>query len=101
MVDNNISESFNSSLIDARYKPIITMLEEITILAMTRIKDRKKLSDSWIGESSPAAMGIYQEAKEAATGCRVMWNGASGYEIGEGEYKHTVLLDRRLCTCRV
>ena len=29
-----------------------------------------------------------------------MFNGVNGYEIGEGQDKHTVLLDKEMCTCR-
>ncbi|CAH9125380.1 unnamed protein product, partial [Cuscuta epithymum] len=47
MVDNNITESFNSWILEARHKPIISMLEEIRTKAMIRIKENKKLSDKW------------------------------------------------------
>lgn len=100
MVDNNISESFNACLIDARHKTIMSMLEDIRINAMSRIRERKNMCDSWFNEWSPKAMEMYEENKKYVVGCRVIWNGGTGYEIGEGEDKHTVLLDKRLCTCR-
>lgn len=43
MVDNKISESFNSTLVDARHEPIVSMLEEIRFNTLSRIRDRKKL----------------------------------------------------------
>ncbi|XP_057795021.1 uncharacterized protein LOC131011251 [Salvia miltiorrhiza] len=76
------------------------MLEDIREMVMLRIKDRKNLCDRWIGEWSPAAMKTYLEAKEWAVGCRVLWNGEFGYEVGEGKDKHTVFLDKKFCTCR-
>ena len=36
-VDNNMSESFNSWIIESRFKPIITMLEDIRIQVTRRI----------------------------------------------------------------
>eukprot|EP00257_Ricinus_communis_P016400 XP_015574566.1 uncharacterized protein LOC107261236 [Ricinus communis] len=56
--------------------------------------------DRWINEWSPACMALFQDNKENASGCRVVFNGQDGYEIGEGNNKHTVFLDRKLCTCR-
>jgi len=39
-VDNNISESFNKWIIEARFFPIITMLETIRREVMVRIKNK-------------------------------------------------------------
>ncbi|XP_057790925.1 uncharacterized protein LOC131008039 [Salvia miltiorrhiza] len=101
MVDNNISESFNATLLDARHKPIISMLEDVRTIVMARIIDRMRLCAAWIGEWSPACMKLFQEAKLASIGCKVLWNGAEGFEIGDGEDKHTVYIDKKLCTCRI
>ena len=45
-------------------------------------------------------MQLFEENKENATGCKVVFNGDVGYEIGEGLDKRTIFLDRQLCTCR-
>ncbi|KAH1092044.1 hypothetical protein J1N35_019301 [Gossypium stocksii] len=37
MVDNDICEDFNFSIMEGRYRSIITMLEEIRVRLMTRI----------------------------------------------------------------
>ncbi|MBA0693050.1 hypothetical protein Goari_010563 [Gossypium aridum] len=47
IVDNNICEAFNFSIIEARYKSIITMLEEIRVRLMTRIFEKRKFCKSW------------------------------------------------------
>lgn len=93
-------ESFNSSILSARHKPIISMLEDLRTLAMIRIREMKHESDRWASDWSPYAMKLFQQAKEATIGYRVIWNGDAGYEIGEGEDKHIVLVDINLCTCR-
>lgn len=41
VVENGLSESFNSVIRDARKKPIITMLEEIRLYVMERIYNLK------------------------------------------------------------
>ena len=69
------------------------MLEEIRLQTMNRIKDNKKLAEKWPTDWSPKTMELLQDNKEAAFGCKVIFNGDSGYEIGEGYDKHTVMLD--------
>ncbi|XP_057803709.1 uncharacterized protein LOC131019041 [Salvia miltiorrhiza] len=101
MVDNNISESFNSSISDARHKPIISMLEEIRMLVMSRIKDRKQLVDHWKTEWCPKAMQMFEANKAASMNCNVLWNGDYGYEVEEGEDKHIVFVDTKKCSCRM
>ncbi|XP_039028523.1 uncharacterized protein LOC120162440 [Hibiscus syriacus] len=47
IVDNNLCEAFNSSIVDARYKSIITMLEEIRINIMTIIIEKQRFLTTW------------------------------------------------------
>nr|KJB18964.1 hypothetical protein B456_003G077800 [Gossypium raimondii] len=42
IVDNNLYEAFNSSIVESRLKSIITMLEEIRVKMMTKIVDKGK-----------------------------------------------------------
>ncbi|KAH6791924.1 hypothetical protein C2S52_002401 [Perilla frutescens var. hirtella] len=93
-------ESFNSTIVDAREKPIVSMLTEIRLAAMERLAAHKILSDKWINEWSPTCMQKYQDNMEAAFGCRVFFNGAYGYEIVDGDDRHNVFLDKQLCTCK-
>ena len=99
MVDNNFTESFNSWILAARHKPIISMLEDIRLQAMNRIKENRKKTAHWISEWSPACMKVFQDWKEKCFGCKVVFNGVMGYEIGEGQDKHTVLLDKTNTQC--
>ena len=41
IVDNNLSKAFNSCIMEARQKSIITMLEEIRVKMMTRIVEKR------------------------------------------------------------
>ena len=43
-----------------------------------------KKTANWINEFSPACMSLFQDWKENCIGCKVIFNGTIGYEIGEG-----------------
>ncbi|MBA0648262.1 hypothetical protein Goklo_016021 [Gossypium klotzschianum] len=43
IVDKNLREAFNSSIVEARFKRIIRMLKDIRTKMMTRIVVKKKL----------------------------------------------------------
>ncbi|KAK5786958.1 hypothetical protein PVK06_041608 [Gossypium arboreum] len=47
IVDNNLCEAFNSSIVEARFKSIIRMLEDIRTKMMTRIVQKMKLCNGW------------------------------------------------------
>ena len=94
MVDNNISECFNAWINDARFKPIISMLDDIRLQTMNLIKNNKVKCESWFNEWSPSCMAMLQDNKEIASSCQVVFNGDTGYEIGEGDDKHTVFLEK-------
>ena len=61
IVDNNMAESFNAWIVSARYKTIITMLEEIRVKMMKRIDDLREFSNTWITDISPMSLKILQE----------------------------------------
>ncbi|PPD73248.1 hypothetical protein GOBAR_DD29830 [Gossypium barbadense] len=42
IVDNNLCGAFNSSMVESKFKSIITMLEEIIVKMMTKIVDKRK-----------------------------------------------------------
>ena len=50
MVDSNIAECFNSWILSARHKPIVSMLKDIRLQAMNRIRENKSMADKWFNE---------------------------------------------------
>ncbi|KAH0694728.1 hypothetical protein KY285_021825 [Solanum tuberosum] len=67
VVDNNMAECFNSWILAARHKTIITMLEEIRVLQDNTTKSMK---------------------------CSIEWNSDTGYEVLHGPYRHVVDIQR-------
>ena len=43
-------------------------------------------------------MIMFQDNRELALGCEVVFNGDVGFKIGEGKNKHTIYIDKKLCT---
>ncbi|KAG5610990.1 hypothetical protein H5410_022271 [Solanum commersonii] len=100
IVENNMSETFNSWIVSPRHKSIITMLEEIRHKIMNRHVDMRRFANTWITNVSPMARLVLEENKDISKRCKVLWNGDSGFEISEGNTRFIVDQVRRTCTCR-
>ncbi|CAN1305979.1 hypothetical protein LINPERPRIM_LOCUS26681 [Linum perenne] len=100
-VDNNLSESFNALILEARHKPIFSMLEEIRVMCMDQIAVRRAIASKWKSSFCPKILSkLAANAKEARY-CRIIGNGKEGYEV---TYNHQdrfrVQLDEGKCSCR-
>ncbi|KAL3330996.1 hypothetical protein AABB24_034678, partial [Solanum stoloniferum] len=100
VVENNMCETFNSWILAARHKSIITMLEEIRHKIMDRNVEMRKFVDTWISDISPMASLVLEENKDYARDCQVRFNGQFGYEILDGHYRHIIDIRKKTCTCR-
>jgi len=58
---NNMSEGFNSTILDARSKPIITMMEEIQIYLMKRCASNRKKVNTFEGTICPQSKKRMEE----------------------------------------
>lgn len=101
VVENNMCETFNSWILAARHKSIITMLEDIRHKMMNRHIDMIKFAETWISDIAPMARAILERNKEYSNNCNVQWNGLNGFEISEGEYSFVVDLEKKHCDCRL
>ncbi|XP_065864779.1 uncharacterized protein [Euphorbia lathyris] len=100
MVDNNMTESFNSWILLQRSRPILRMLEELRVKVMKRLMTYEKMIDSWTTEYSPKSLDVYHANNDISRFCRIEFNGEKGYEVTEGVDRHCVVLDEKICTCR-
>uniref|UniRef100_A0A8R7R5Z4 SWIM-type domain-containing protein n=1 Tax=Triticum urartu TaxID=4572 RepID=A0A8R7R5Z4_TRIUA len=101
-VDNNICESFNKWIVQARYMPIITMLEAIQCKVMVRIQDMRTQLDKWAA-SVTICPNITKKLKKSinqSSYCHAIWNGNDSYEVKLREHRFTVKLEERTCTYR-
>ncbi|KAG5572200.1 hypothetical protein H5410_061966 [Solanum commersonii] len=100
VVENNMCKTFNSWILAARFKSIITMLEEIRVKVMKRMNQLRQFSEKWIIDVSPTTMDILRKNAEIADNCEVKFSGDLDFEIHDPPYKHVVDLKKKVCSCR-
>ncbi|GKV00257.1 hypothetical protein SLEP1_g12979 [Rubroshorea leprosula] len=100
MLVNNLSESFNSFILDARDKPILTLIETIRTKLMKRIAKRIDEAKKWPGPFCPKIMKKIEKLKEHSAKCFPEPAGASKFQVECHRNQYIVELRRRTCTCR-
>ncbi|OMO94152.1 Zinc finger, CCHC-type [Corchorus capsularis] len=100
MIDNNMCEAFNGTLLKARKLPVISLFEQIRRRMMVRIAEKRKECTRWKGNLGPNIWKIINKNVDIADKCLVYGNGADGYEILHGEEQFVVHLDNKTCSCR-
>ncbi|KAK4254492.1 hypothetical protein QN277_009870 [Acacia crassicarpa] len=100
VVDNNVSESFNAWICECRYFPVIKMFDGIRLKLMEKWAASDNIVSTWKGNYSPKCLDLFDTNRYLAIHCRVFFNGDDGYEVVEGKDRHSVQLDRKMCTCR-
>ncbi|KAK4264930.1 hypothetical protein QN277_026045 [Acacia crassicarpa] len=100
MVDNNISESFNASIDECRFLPVIRMIDGIRLKMMAKWAESEANVSGWHTEFSPKCMDLFECNKFLSVDCKVHFNGDEGYEVVEGQDRHLVYLSTGMCTCR-
>ncbi|KAG8380617.1 hypothetical protein BUALT_Bualt06G0034300 [Buddleja alternifolia] len=100
---NNLCESFNSNILDAREKPILVMLEMIREWMMTRLQvNRDRAKQKWHSKVCPKIRTIMAKNIELAADCVPIKSNEFHYEVGTwlGSSKYTVDLGKHTCSCR-
>ncbi|KAL4282369.1 hypothetical protein GQ457_03G013340 [Hibiscus cannabinus] len=100
VVDNSMAKAFNAWILDARCKPIISLLEDIRIMVMSRLHVKRTWASKWRTNISPKALEILEHNVEQSTHCRLVWNGDGGFEVQHGKDQHIVDMKQLKCTCR-
>lgn len=72
IVDNNLSETFNEWIMDAKSKSIIHMFEEIRVMVMKRLQAKRDWVKKWPQHYALRAMMKMEKNKELAMGCEVI-----------------------------
>ncbi|XP_023736276.2 uncharacterized protein LOC111884187 [Lactuca sativa] len=100
-VENGISECFNSIIVDARKKPLITMLEEIRIYIMDRFSHMIEENVKWKSNVCPAILRKMQLFGKNMRLWVVVHSQGHVFEARRGCDSYMVDLDSRTCSCRL
>ncbi|XP_074299337.1 uncharacterized protein LOC141630410 [Silene latifolia] len=100
---NNMAETFNSWILEAREKPILTMLEEIRQKVMSKMVDKKVQATRCNGIVSPRVQAIINDHLQATRNWKAIEASENVYEvqhIQNSTLTYAVRLDESSCTCR-
>ncbi|XP_062161919.1 uncharacterized protein LOC133868944 [Alnus glutinosa] len=97
---NNISECFNSYILKARDKPILTMLEMIRKKLMRRYQLKRDGISKLKGKLCPKIVKKLEAVGEAALDCLSCFFGDGMFEVEEGRRQYVVDIRNRKCGYR-
>nr|KAJ0188950.1 hypothetical protein LSAT_V11C800415220 [Lactuca sativa] len=100
-VENRFSESFNVVIVDARKKPIITMLEELRLYMMDRIYNMKLKGKQWGNYICPKIRDKVNLLKKTQRHYQVLPSGLNQFEVRGATDAYKVDLERKTCSCRL
>ncbi|XP_021802477.1 L-type lectin-domain containing receptor kinase IX.2-like, partial [Prunus avium] len=94
-------EEFNSAILDARDKPIITLLERIRYYIMLLMATRREAMEKWHHDVGPRVFATLEKLKKQSAWCIPRLAGESKYEVKcFGGTQVVVDLRNRSCSCR-
>ncbi|BFG21671.1 hypothetical protein CerSpe_079460 [Prunus speciosa] len=98
---NNLCEAFNSAILDARDKPILTMLETLRMYMMLRMAKQREACDKWHGDIGPRIHTIVEKNKVESSKCIAHLAGQKMYQVVHmSGVQFAVDLAKHTCTCR-
>ncbi|KAG8501827.1 hypothetical protein CXB51_004124 [Gossypium anomalum] len=89
IVNNNLCEAFNFSIVESRFKNIITMLKEIRVKIMTRIYNY-----------GPLIKEKFADSKKEGVDWKMIWNGENGCEVKKDRKQYIINVEDKTCSCR-
>ncbi|XP_052624469.1 uncharacterized protein LOC128132213 [Lactuca sativa] len=100
-VENGISECFNSIIVEAWKKPLITMLEEIRIYIMDRFSFMNDECSKWKGNICPEVIKKMNLFGKNFRLWLVVHSLGNVFEVRRACASYKVDLDGRVCSCRL
>ncbi|XP_021747335.1 uncharacterized protein LOC110713178 [Chenopodium quinoa] len=99
MLLNNLCETFNAVIRDARDKPILTQMEWLRRCMMKRTNDKWMAASEWEGLCVPYVKKVFDGLEKYARTCTVQSGWGELYEVEYKDDTCVVNLEARTCTC--
>ncbi|KAK8628204.1 hypothetical protein V6N13_063914 [Hibiscus sabdariffa] len=101
MLLSNLSECFNKMILDARDKPILTLMEMVRTKMMQKITIKKEQTEKWTGILCPKIQEKVESAIQQCTRCWPTHAGGQKYQVSAGPLnQHAVDMEHHTCSCR-
>lgn len=97
---NNHCEIFNSFILSARDKPIITMMQRIRLLLMARIRKYRDMMMKHEDKICPRIADKLRISEKESYKFSCTWSGGDDYEVSTPYSSYVVNLKDRSCSCR-
>ncbi|KAG8377440.1 hypothetical protein BUALT_Bualt08G0033100 [Buddleja alternifolia] len=97
---NNICESFNAAILEARNKPLLSMVESIRVYLMKRLQSKRNYMSRWKEMVSPKVLKQVDKLKDNTRSCISTHAGAGKFEtrdiwkIGGALYKSVLFIGK-------
>ncbi|KAI0498808.1 hypothetical protein KFK09_019703 [Dendrobium nobile] len=96
---NNMSESFNSWVAEARNKPVVDLIDMIRGMMMEQRSQRKLNSYSWKGPLVPFVEDYIREITTRKDNFIIQKSTSTIAEVESSFERHEVDIDNHLCSC--
>ncbi|GKV22910.1 hypothetical protein SLEP1_g32721 [Rubroshorea leprosula] len=101
-VDNNMSETFNGFILDARHKGPLSLLEDLRRKCSKRNIEKLEFADrKFKGQFGPKIWEKIEEHRSKMTRCHIKSQARWHYEVEERPYSFLVNVRECTCSCRV
>ncbi|KAK2656206.1 hypothetical protein Ddye_009258 [Dipteronia dyeriana] len=98
MLCNNMCEAFNSAILNARDKPVISMMEMIMNCLMKRLIRKRAELERWKHKISPKVFKLVEKVKFESNICCPEYCGNHKYQVrGYGDEQYVVDIQIRTC----
>ena len=97
---NNYCEGFNSAILEARDKSVITLLEMIRNYLMKRMARKRVDVEKWNHPVGPKLFKLIEKVKLETSGCHSDFCGNNIFQVRSFEQDQFVVdMQRRTCAC--
>lgn len=99
-ITNNMAETFNGYIINARTKHLIYMMEDIRVALMQRLVNKRKEMEKQNSGVCPRIQSILDKEKAKASNCDVLPSTEHIFNVRYYLDQLIVDLDAKTCTCK-